>query len=188
MENLGAGDLMAFPPGEEWPVGHLFAAAARLSMPVAWRIIGKHGISPVGFYLLRLLAIEDGLRPGEAAKRLVVTPATVTSVVDTLERNGHVRRERSYRDRRGVMLRITGSGRRLLAEKSGPIGRDLARLFDVVDDGDEAAVRRFLVNLIEKFEAFPHGEPQDRPEAGTREARPRAETQTRQEEAKGNGA
>ncbi len=67
-------DLTAFPPNSDWPTGHLFAAAARLSMPVAWRIIGQHGISPVGFYLLRLLIVDDGLRPGEAAKRLVVTP------------------------------------------------------------------------------------------------------------------
>ncbi|WP_433469214.1 MarR family winged helix-turn-helix transcriptional regulator [Spirillospora sp. CA-128828] len=158
MENLGLGDLKALGPMEEWPVGRLFAAASRLSGPIVWRIIEKHGISPAGFFLLRLLITEDGLRPGEVAKRLLVTPATVTSVVDTLERNGHVRRERSYRDRRGVMLLITDSGRRLLAEKSQPIGQDLARLYDVVDEGDEAAVRRFLLNLIKKFENYSHDE------------------------------
>ncbi|MEO3828155.1 MarR family transcriptional regulator [Actinomadura sp. B10D3] len=152
MENFGLEDLKMFGPMEEWPIGRLFGAASRLSGPIVWRIIERHGISPAGFFLLRLLIVEDGLRPGEVAKRLLVTPATVTSVVDTLERNGHVRRERSYRDRRGVMLRITDSGRRLLAEKSAPIGRDLARLYDVVDEEDEAAVRRFLLKLIDKFE------------------------------------
>ncbi|MGP4029052.1 MarR family winged helix-turn-helix transcriptional regulator [Actinomadura sp. 3N407] len=156
MENLGFGDLKTYPSMEEWPIGRLFGLASRLSGPVVWRIIERHGISPTGFFLLRLLIVEDGLRPGEVAKRLLVTPATVTSVVDTLERNGHVRRERSYRDRRGVMLRITDSGRRLLAEKSEPIGQDLARLYDVVDEGDEAAVRRFLLNLIKQFETHPH--------------------------------
>jgi DNA-binding MarR family transcriptional regulator len=156
MENLGFGDLKVMGPMEEWPIGRLFAAASRLSGPVVWRIIEKHGISPAGFFLLRLLIVEDGLRPGEAAKRLLVTPATVTTVVDTLERNGHVRRERSYRDRRGVMLRITDSGRRLLAEKSQPIAQDLGRLYDVIDEGDEPAVRRFLVNLIDRFENYSH--------------------------------
>ncbi|MEU9874567.1 MULTISPECIES: MarR family winged helix-turn-helix transcriptional regulator [Actinomadura] len=154
MENPGLDDLKAFGPVEEWPIGRLFGAAARLSGPIVWRIIERHGISPAGFFLLRLLIVEDGLRPGEVAKRLMVTPATVTSVVDTLERNGHVRRERSYRDRRGVMLLITDSGRRFLAEKSGPIGRDLSRLYDVVGEDDEAAVRRFLLKLIQKFENY----------------------------------
>lgn len=158
MENLGFGDLKVLGPMEEWPIGRLFAAASRLSGPIVWRIIEKHGISPAGFFLLRLLIVEDGLRPGEVAKRLLVTPATVTSVVDTLERNGHVRRERSYRDRRGVMLRITDSGRRLLAEKSKPIGEDLGRLYNVIDEGDEPAVRRFLLNLIKQFENYSHEE------------------------------
>ncbi|MFB4312400.1 MarR family winged helix-turn-helix transcriptional regulator [Actinomadura sp. GTD37] len=158
MENFGIGDVELFGPMQEWPTGRLFAAASRMSGPVVWRIIEKHGISPAGFFLLRLLIVEDGLRPGEAARRLRVTPATITSVVDTLERNGHVRRERSHRDRRGVMLRITDAGRQLLAEKSRPIGRDLGRLYNVVDDADEEAVRRFLLNLIERFENYPHEE------------------------------
>ncbi|TDD68834.1 MarR family transcriptional regulator [Actinomadura darangshiensis] len=158
MENLGLGDLKQLGPMEEWPVGRLFGAASRMSGPIVWRLIERHGISPAGFFLLRLLIVEDGLRPGEVAKHLLVTPATVTSVVDTLERNGHVRRERSYRDRRGVMLRITDSGRRLLAEKSKPIGHDLHTLYNVVEEGDEPAVRRFLLNLIKQFENYSHEE------------------------------
>ena len=126
-----------------------------------------------------MLIVEDGLRPGEVARRLLVSPATVTSVVDTLERNGHVRRERSHRDRRGVMLRITDSGRRLIAEKSGPVGRDLARLYDVVDEGDEAAVRRFLLNLIERFENHSR-------EPGTHPREP--ENRPHEKEAEGDGA
>ncbi|MFA1544040.1 MarR family winged helix-turn-helix transcriptional regulator [Actinomadura monticuli] len=155
MGNFGIDDLKVYGPMEEWPIGRLFAAASRLAGPVVWRIVEKHGISPAGYFLLRLLIVEDGLRPGEVAKRLHVTPATVTSVVDTLERNGHVRREPSYRDRRGVMLRITDSGRELLAEKSEPIGRDLARLYDVADEDDVEAVRRFLLRLIERLENHP---------------------------------
>jgi DNA-binding MarR family transcriptional regulator len=172
MKNLGFGDLAMPGPMEEWPLGRLFATASRLSGPVVWRIIERHGISPAGFFLLRLLIVEDGLRPGEAAKRLLVTPATITSVADTLERNGHLRRERSYRDRRGVMLRITDSGRRLVAEKSQPIGRDLGRLYDVIDEGDEEAVRRFLLRLIERFENHSH----------------EFENDSHEEEAEGDGA
>lgn len=172
MKNLGFGDLVTAGPMEEWPLGRLFAVASRLSAPVSWRIIEKHGISPAGFFLLRLLIVEDGLRPGEAAKRLLVTPATITSVADTLERNGHLRRERSFRDRRGVMLRITDSGRRLVAEKSQPIGRDLGRLYDAGDEADQEAVRRYLVRLIERFENHPH----------------ESENDSHEEEAEGDGA
>lgn len=154
MKNLGFGDLMDIGPMEEWPIGRLFAVASRLSGPAVWRTIERHGLSPTGFFLLRMLVVEDGLRAGEIAKRLMVTPASVTSVVDTLERNGRVVRERSHRDRRGVLIRITDSGRRLIAEKSGPIGRDLGRLYGFIDPADEPAVRRFLLNLIQQFDSY----------------------------------
>ncbi|TDD63840.1 MarR family winged helix-turn-helix transcriptional regulator [Actinomadura rubrisoli] len=155
MENLGFGDLAALGPVEEWPVGRLFAVASRLSGPVVWRIIERHGVSPAGFFTLRLLLFEDGLRAGEIAKRLLIAPATVTSVVDTLERNGLVERRRSDEDRRAVLVHVTDAGRGLIRDKGKPIAEDLFQLYDVVEEGDEPAVRRFLVNLIKRFEDFP---------------------------------
>ncbi|MFC6883059.1 MULTISPECIES: MarR family winged helix-turn-helix transcriptional regulator [Actinomadura] len=155
MENLGFGDLAALGPVDEWPIGRLFAAASRLSGPVVWRIVERHGVSPAGFFLLRVLLGQDGLRPGEAARRLMITPATVTSVADTLERNGHIERRRDPGDRRAVLLHITDAGRALMAEKGPGIGADLHGLYAVVDEDDEPAVRRFLLRLIERFETYP---------------------------------
>ncbi|WP_242911223.1 MarR family winged helix-turn-helix transcriptional regulator [Actinomadura terrae] len=162
---LGFGDLTGLGPIEQWPVGRLFALASRMSGPVVSRLIERHGVSPVGFFTLRMLLAEDGLRAGEIAKRMLITPASATSVVDTLERNGHVERRRSESDRRAVLVYITEEGRRLLVEKGPPIGRDLWHLYDVVDEPDAPAVRRFLVNLIKRFEEYPVAIPEDRPEA-----------------------
>ncbi|MGI8333207.1 MarR family winged helix-turn-helix transcriptional regulator [Actinomadura scrupuli] len=159
-EELGFGDLSSLGPMPEWPLGRLFAAAARMTGPVWSRLVEKSGLSPAGFFLLRILSGEDGLRAGEVARRLSTTPATVTSVVDTLERNGHVERRRDGRDRRVVRLHITGAGRRLAKETGQAIGGDLWRLLDVVDQADEPAVRRYLLTLIERFDAFSKG---DRP-------------------------
>ncbi|MCW2886588.1 MAG: hypothetical protein QOE54_5354 [Streptosporangiaceae bacterium] len=144
----------------EWPLGRLFAAASRMAGPVWSRLVEKSGVSPAGFFLLRILLGEDGLRAGEVARRLSTTPATITSVVDTLERNGHVERRRDGGDRRAVLLHITDSGRRLVKETGHAIGGDLWRLLDVVDRADEPAVRRYLLTLIERFDTFTKG---DRP-------------------------
>jgi len=154
---LGFGDLSALGSVEDWPIGRLFALASRLSGPVVCRLIEKHGVSPVGFFTLRMLVAEDGLRAGEIAKRLLITPASATSVVDTLERNGHVERRRSETDRRAVLVHITDAGRQLIADKGKPIGHELWHLYDVVDEGDEPAVRRFLLNLISRIEDYPEG-------------------------------
>lgn len=157
---LGFGDLSELGPMETWPIGRLFATASRLSGPVWWRLVEKHGVSPIGYFLLRSLTGEDGQRAGEMARRLMITPATVTSVVDTLERNGHVRRRRDARDRRVVRLHITAAGRRLADETSRALAPDLSGLYSVPDEADDPAVRRYLLTLIERFDAFTEGDGQ----------------------------
>ncbi|KAB2341119.1 MarR family winged helix-turn-helix transcriptional regulator [Actinomadura rudentiformis] len=152
-KKLGFGDLDSLGPMEEWPIGRLFAAASRLAGPVMWRLIEKHGTSPAGFFVLRALVSEDGLRPGELAKRLLISPATVTTVVDTLERNGHVERRRDERDRRALRVHINPSGLAVVSETGAAMKDDIWSMYDVVDEEDEPAVRRFLLRLIEKFDS-----------------------------------
>ncbi|MFG2006941.1 MarR family winged helix-turn-helix transcriptional regulator [Spirillospora sp. NPDC048911] len=162
----GVDDLDKLGPMEEWPIGRLFAAASRLAGTVMWR---QHRTSPAGFFVLRALVTEDGLRPGELARRLLISPATVTTVVDTLERNGHVERRRDERDRRALRVHINPSGLAVVSETGDAMGDDIWSLYDVVDEEDEPVVRRFLLRLIERFEEYP-----DRP--GDPPADPHKET------------
>ncbi|GAA3985963.1 hypothetical protein GCM10023085_80090 [Actinomadura viridis] len=171
--SLGGPDLAALGPVEKWPVPRLFVAAARLSGPVMWRLVERNGISPAGFFLLRALLLEDGLRAGELAKRLLIAPATVTSVVDTLERNGHVERRRDPADRRAVVVHLTDSGRRLIRAEGQTVSGDLCDVFDVVDEADEPAVRRFLLSLLERCHALNADDPDAPGHPGTPGCAPR---------------
>jgi DNA-binding MarR family transcriptional regulator len=49
--------------------------------------------------------------PGQLARRLMVTPAVVTGLIDRLERRGFVRRESESEDRRRIHLELTEAGR-----------------------------------------------------------------------------
>ncbi len=49
--------------------------------------------------------------PGQLARRLMVTPAVVTGLIDRLERRGFVRRESESDDRRRIHLELTDEGR-----------------------------------------------------------------------------
>ncbi len=56
-------------------------------------------------------AIREGVSsPGQLARRLFVTPAVVTGLLDRLERRGYVRREADPEDRRRLRLALTESG------------------------------------------------------------------------------
>ncbi|HMJ32389.1 MAG TPA: MarR family transcriptional regulator [Baekduia sp.] len=54
---------------------------------------------------------------GDLAKAAELSPASVSAMLDHLERDGIVERSRSASDRRVVVVSLTASGRALLAEK-----------------------------------------------------------------------
>jgi DNA-binding MarR family transcriptional regulator len=66
------------------------------------------------FKLLLLIASRKGLRVGDLAQRLGVTPPTVTIMLDRLVDHGLVRREDDPVDRRLVIACMTAKGLRLL--------------------------------------------------------------------------
>jgi DNA-binding MarR family transcriptional regulator len=62
--------------------------------------------------LSALSVIEDETTSlGDVARRLMVTPAVVTGLIDRLERRGYVRRVSGGADRRRVHLALTDEGR-----------------------------------------------------------------------------
>src|SRR5215468_5183712 len=93
----------------------------------------------------------DGLKSSEVAAWGSWTPGTVTSVVDTLARDGYVERRREPTDRRVVRLHLTGAGRRKVEEAISLIGPRWQEAFGYVDPADEPVIRRFLIQTIDRF-------------------------------------
>ncbi|MDA8436294.1 MAG: MarR family transcriptional regulator [Actinomycetales bacterium] len=100
------------------------------------------------------LAVLEGagapLSPTTIAQRLIVTTASVTSLLDTLERRGLVERRPDPADRRRLLVAITDEGRALvdqflpevvalqtavMAQLSEPQRRQLIKLLATVRDG-----------------------------------------------------
>lgn len=68
---------------------------------------------------------HEEMTPGQLARRLMVTPAVVTGLIDRLERRGYVRRASESGDRRRIQLELTEAGR----EASTAVRADLAELY-----------------------------------------------------------
>jgi len=76
------------------------------------KTLRQHDLSAAGRETLAVLDGADGpLSPGVIAERLIVTAATMTSVVDTLERRGMVERTIDKADRRRQLVSLTTAGR-----------------------------------------------------------------------------
>ena len=133
------------------PLYALLAVAVR-SMGAFWSQTAQGtGLSPAGLGVLRVLVARDGLKSSEVTARGWSTPATVTSVVDTLVRDGYVERHRDDEDRRVVRLFVTDAGRRKCDEALAVVGPRLSNCLAFVDPADEPVIRRFLSDMIMRF-------------------------------------
>jgi DNA-binding MarR family transcriptional regulator len=91
---------------------------------------------------LSVVVFRGPLTLGELATAEGVRSATMTGIVNGLERDGLVRRRPHGRDKRSVNIEATGSGRRLLDRaRARRIGHVVSKLDDLSDDELELLAR-----------------------------------------------
>lgn len=94
----------------------VLALAGSIDRDCAARLAPKR-LSEGKFVLLFLLHGQDqGLSPHELAERAGVTRATITGLLDGLERDGFVRRQAGQQDRRKIAVTLTMKGRTAAAK------------------------------------------------------------------------
>jgi DNA-binding MarR family transcriptional regulator len=135
------------------PLHLLMLAASRVMTAYYVSTLAQAGVqvSPAGLGVLRILLTGDGLKSSDVAARGWSSPGTLTSVVNTLVREGYVERRSDAGDRRVVRLYLTDLGRRTCKDYyalAGPAWRDA---FDFVSQADEPVVRKFFTDMIEQF-------------------------------------
>ena len=97
--------------------------------------------------LIHLLdASRAGITPtaGWLGHRLGLNSASVTALIDRLERLGHIRRARDTRDRRRVLLAVEPQAVALGWDFFGPLITETVTAMQSFDDDELATVSRFL--------------------------------------------
>ncbi|MBY8871478.1 MarR family winged helix-turn-helix transcriptional regulator [Micromonospora sp. PLK6-60] len=131
------------------PLGRLIGIAGHLVEQYWGRYLAeRHGLSAAGMRVLMLLARAGDSTHREVAEHCFVRPATLTGIVDTLERDGFVERRRDTADRRTVQLALTDKGREH-AEAVLAVMRSDPPLTSVdADPAKREVIREFLTELI----------------------------------------
>ena len=110
---------------------------------ISERILKKHDIeinSAQGRIMFALWQ-NDGISINELAKKTQLKKSTLTSMLDRLERMGYVRRQRSKKDRRKILIRRTEKDR-TMEKKYVEVSEEMTRLF----------YKGFSKNQIDRFE------------------------------------
>ena len=92
-------------------------------------------LTPTQYNMLRILrgAGAEGISCSQACERMITPDPDVTRLLDRMESQGLIRRERSREDRRMVIARITKPGLRLTNQIDEPLQHLLRNLFGTVD-------------------------------------------------------
>jgi DNA-binding MarR family transcriptional regulator len=102
-------------------------------------------LSPASGLVLSMLAdSESPLAPHQIAAHLIISRATVTGLIDSLERRGYVQRIAHQTDRRSLLVRPTERGRQV-ADAFRPIVHQNQKLWMEALDGEQQ--ERFIDSL-----------------------------------------
>jgi DNA-binding MarR family transcriptional regulator len=112
---------------------------------------GGRGLSAGGFDLLLRLRLsgDGGLPLGELAQALGVTPRNVTGLVDTLEREGLVRRVPDPADRRSVRAVATPEGLAWLDAFRAPTRAAMTAVFAGFSAAEADQLRDLCLRLVQ---------------------------------------
>jgi MarR family transcriptional regulator, organic hydroperoxide resistance regulator len=116
-----------------WAAKHALALASATAF-------SGHGVHEGQQFVLRTLWAQDGLTPGEIARRLGLSTPTVTRATTRMEAAGLLRREPHPSDRRMVLVRLTSRGRELEKAIDGEMHKLTERALATFDAADRAAL------------------------------------------------
>ena len=135
---------------ETAPVTDVFTLldqVARRLREIQRMTVNEVDLTPPQLQTLRLLWERDGRALKDLAAAIGCTRPTMTGVVDTLEKNGLVRRESNPVDRRSVLVTLTDKGKEM--EGSTP---DLERMYASCCSGLNEVEFQQLGLLLEKLD------------------------------------
>src|SRR3954462_15791933 len=106
-----------------------------------------HNLKPRQFQLLGLLHDHGGLAQRELVQTMAVDPSIIVTLLNPLEADGLVARERDPADRRRHLVTLTAAGERHLADASAAQKQAEDALFAALDTDQREQLRDLLLAL-----------------------------------------
>jgi len=136
---------------EDLTVGQLLAQVCRMAghhLRSHMERIGLH--RGQGFALVHLWH-HDGVPQREISDAMHISPSSATNMLQRMERDGWIRRERDREDQRIVRVYLTGRAKALRTDARAVFREMEDELAAVYTDEERATLRRLLLKLHDRF-------------------------------------
>lgn len=134
-------------------VGFLINKAAKSFKSELHKRFRENGfkLTPEHWAVLNRLWEHDGLQQSEIAELTFKDKATVTRIIDVMERNGLIRRLRHEEDRRSYRIMLTNEGRQL-KERLIPFAIGVNQMaIGNLSDQEQETLRKLLRKIDNNF-------------------------------------
>lgn len=129
-----------------------------LSSDLRREVAGRVDLSETEMRALEHISQHE-LGPAEIARRLDVSTAASTGIVDRLEAKGHVERRPHPADRRRTVVTMTPHARAEVFRHLGAMFASLAQVDAGLSDQEREVVTRYLASAIDAVESALHHRP-----------------------------
>lgn len=124
------------------------AQASDLLVKRIAELVQPFDLSPSSALVLGILAdAPSQLSPSEIAERLILSRASVTSLLDSLEKRGYVRRTAHPDDRRMLLIELSDKGRRVAHDFRKVVHRHQKEWMGILSDEEKDRLISVLQRL-----------------------------------------
>lgn len=117
------------------------------------KLIKTSGLTAPQLLLMQAIARAGEASIGEISKSVSLSQATVTSILDRLEKRQFLYRQRSAQDKRKVHIVLTEEGRAMLAKAPTPLQESFVRQFNALQDWEQAMIVSALQRVAQMMNA-----------------------------------
>jgi DNA-binding MarR family transcriptional regulator len=110
-------------------------------------ILSSYGITPPQLNALVILIQDGEITMGELCDKMYLACSTATDLIDRMERNGLIARERDQQDRRVIRLKVLEPGRQVIDEVMKARKRYLGGVLGLIPEEEHDMLIKALSDL-----------------------------------------
>lgn len=119
------------------------------------RLVNDCGLTGPQLLLLKEIAHLEEVSVGGIAKQISLSNATVTDILDRLEKRGLVQRTRSASDKRRVLVKVTEEGMRTLLQAPPLLQEHFNQEYQKLEEWEQTLIVSSLQRIASMMEAKP---------------------------------
>ena len=116
-------------------------------------LVKRFGLTGPQLTVLKTLDGEGEVSVGELSKIVSLRQATVTGILERLEKRGLISRRRSEKDRRRVLVLTTEKADRLLNKAPSLLQDSFVEQFNNLDDWEQSMIKSALQRIVTMMDA-----------------------------------